>query len=96
MPGGAGYARRMSDEERKPIEEVLPGQSIHPLPDGWTPMEAFILVKCMDEGGDSSWSFRTTNPLNLEELLGVLTVHAELLKQKLVDGWDDEDSGAPF
>jgi hypothetical protein len=86
----------MSDEKRRPIEEVLPGQSIHPLPDGWTPLEAFVLVKCMDEGGDSSWNFRTTNPLNLQELLGALTVQVELVKQKLVDAWADEYGGAPF
>jgi hypothetical protein len=86
----------MNNEERRPIEEVLSGQSIHPLPDGWTPMEAFVLVECMDEGGDSSSSFRTTNPLNLQELLGALTVQVELVKQKLVDAWEDEDSGAPL
>jgi hypothetical protein len=67
----------MMEEERKPIEEVLAGHSIHPLPEGWTPLEAFVLVKCMDEGGDSAWSFRTTNPLNLEELLGALTVQVK-------------------
>jgi hypothetical protein len=72
LVGGEGYARRMSDEERRPIPEVLPGQVINPLPEGWTPMEVFVLIKCMDEGGDSAWSFRTTNPLNLEEQLGRL------------------------
>ena len=79
----------MSDEERKPIEEVLPGYSIHPLPDGWTPVEAFVLVKCMDETGVSTWSFRTSNPLNLEELLGVLTVQVEVIKDKLAIEWED-------
>ena len=79
----------MSDEERKPIEEVLPGYSIHPLPDGWTPIEAFVLVKCMDGTGVSTWSFRTSNPLNLEELLGVLTVQVEVIKDKLAIEWED-------
>jgi len=79
----------MSDEERKPIEEVLPGFSIHPMPDRWTPIEAFVLVKCMDDDGDSAWNFRTSNPLNLEELLGVLTVHAQFIKDKLVAEWEE-------
>jgi hypothetical protein len=91
-----GYARQMSDEERRPIEEVLPGQAIHPLPEGWTPMEAFVLIKCMDGGGDSAWNFRTTNPLNLEEWLGALTVQVETIKRKLVSDWEDEDGDAPF
>ena len=59
-------------------------------------MEAFVLVKCMDEDGDSSWSFRTTNPLNLEELLGALTVQVELVKRRLLNGWDEVDGGAPY
>jgi len=86
----------MSDEERRPIEEVLPGQAIHPLPEGWTPIEAFILLKCMDDDGDSAWSFRTTNPLNLNELLGALTIQVETLKRKLVDGWTEDDGNSPF
>ena len=85
----------MSDEERKPIEEVLPGFSIHPMPDKWTPIEVFVLVKCMDDDGDSAWNFRTSNPLNLEELLGVLTVHAEIIKDKLVAEWEEDLTAPP-
>jgi hypothetical protein len=81
----------MSEIERRPIGEVLSGQTIHPLPDGWTPLEAFVLIKCMDDDGDSSWSFRTTNTLNLEELLGALTIQVETLKRKLTGAWADED-----
>jgi hypothetical protein len=86
----------MADDERVPVEQVLPGFALHVLPDGWTPMEAFVLLKCLDEGGDSTWSFRTTNPLNLQELLGALEVQVEVLKRKLADCWENEDDGAPF
>ncbi|MEV8506808.1 hypothetical protein AB0368_18630 [Actinoplanes sp. NPDC051475] len=81
----------MTDDVRIPIDEALPGFKLHPLEPGWTPLEAFVLVKCLDEDGDHSWSFRTTNPLNLEELLGALTVQVEVLRRKLVSHWDDED-----
>ncbi len=81
----------MTDEERIPISDALPGFKLHPLEDGWTPLEAFVLVKCLDDDGDHAWSFRTTNPLNLEELLGALTVQVEILKRKLASSWDDED-----
>ena len=30
----------VSDEDRKPINEVLPGFSLHPLSDGWTPLHS--------------------------------------------------------
>jgi len=46
---------------RLPIGEVLPGMGLHPLSDGWTPLEAFVLVKSLDERGQSSWSYRTTH-----------------------------------
>jgi hypothetical protein len=81
----------MPDNERQPIGEVLAGHLIHPLPDGWTALEAFLLIKCMDDDGDSSWSFRTTNALNLEELLGALTIQVETLKRTLVGNWSNED-----
>jgi hypothetical protein len=81
----------MSDVPRKPIEEVLPGFSLHPLDDGWTPLQAFVLIKSLDEDGDTAWSYRTSEALNLEELLGALTVQVELLRNKLVRHWEDGD-----
>ena len=80
----------MSDQNRIPIAEVLPGMSLHPLPDGWTPVEAFVLVKSLDEDGRASWSYRTASTPNREELLGVLSVQAELLRRELVSEYEDE------
>lgn len=77
------------DEHRLPIEQVLPGHRLHPLEEGWTPLASFNLVKCLDEDGDVSWSFRTSEALNLEELLGALVVQTEVLKMKLARAWDD-------
>jgi hypothetical protein len=81
----------VSDVPRQPIEVVLPGQQLHPLDEGWTPLATFALIKCLDEDGDVGWAFRTSEPLNLEELLGAMTVQTEVLKAKLVRDWGDED-----
>ena len=64
---------------------------MHPLPEGWTPLASFVLVKCLDEDGDVAWSFRTSEPFNLEELLGALVVQAETLKRKLARQWEEGD-----
>jgi hypothetical protein len=77
-------------DNRVPVAEVLAGLEIHSLPEGWTPLEALVLVKCLDDSGDATWSYRTTHRLNNEELLGALVVHTELLRHKLVAQWDEE------
>ena len=40
--------------------------------------EAFVLLKVLDADGDTAWSYRTTNRLNREELLGALTVQVDV------------------
>jgi len=49
----------VTSDDRLPIDQVLPGFEIHPLDEGWTPLAAFVLVKSLDEDGDTAWSFRT-------------------------------------
>ena len=89
MGSHSGAAR--PDEQRVPVSQVLPGLELHPLPTGSTPMEAFVLVKYLDDEGDVTWAYRTTNRLNREELLGALVVHVAVLKKELRDEWDDDD-----
>lgn len=79
-----------NEESRRPAPEVLKGMELHPLEPGWTPVEAFVLVKCLDESGVATWAYRTTNQLNREELLGALLVHADLLRKELVEEWDSD------
>ena len=55
------------------METVLPGFTLHPLDDGWTPLQAFVVVKALDLTGEPVWVFRTSEAFNLEELLGALT-----------------------
>jgi hypothetical protein len=81
-----------SQTSRAPIAEVLKGLNIHPLPAGWTALEGIILLKCLDDEGNSSWAFRTTEGLNDEELLGALTVRIDLLRKELLEAyWNDDD-----
>ncbi len=80
-----------SDQDRKPIEQVLGGLHIHPLPAGWTALEGIVLLKCLDEDGHASWAFRTTSGLNDEELLGALTVRIDLLRKELLESFQNED-----
>lgn len=77
-----------SEEARIPISEVQRELEVHPLQDGWTPIEAFVLIKSLDENGEINWSYRTTSRLNREELLGVLTVHNDLLRKELLGEWE--------
>lgn len=83
-----GQTGEMADQERAPLADVLPGFTIHPLPEGWTPLEGIILVKCLDDEGHSSWAFRTTPNLNDEELLGALTVRTDLLRRELLEAYE--------
>ncbi|MEV4259387.1 hypothetical protein AB0J52_40035 [Spirillospora sp. NPDC049652] len=78
------------DEEDKPIAvgEALTGLKVVPLPKGWTGLEAIVLVKCLDEEGRPSWSFRVTDGLNEEELLGALIVRNDMLRRDLLDSYD--------
>ena len=55
-----------------------------------TPLQAFVLQGAQRDG-QSAWSFRNSEPMNLEELLGALTIQVDVLRRKLVRQWEDED-----
>jgi hypothetical protein len=82
----------MSEEQRRPIGEVLPRFVLYPLADGWTPLDAYVLVKSLDEEGCVSWASRSSEMLNDEELLGALTVQVDRLRRRLVRQWDPDDA----
>ncbi|SDU77296.1 hypothetical protein SAMN04488563_5489 [Jiangella alkaliphila] len=76
-------------DERVPVAQVLTGLEVHPLAQGETAIEAFVLIKVLDADGRPAWSYRTTNRLNREELLGALMVQVDVLRKELRDEWDD-------
>jgi hypothetical protein len=77
-------------EQRVPIEQALAGLEVHPLEEGETAIEAFVLVKALNAEGEATWAYRTTNRLNREELLGALTVQVAILTKEMRDEWDDD------
>jgi hypothetical protein len=73
----------------QPIGEVLRGLEIEPVPNGWTVVDALVLVKCLNAEGEPIWSLRFTDGLNSEELLGALQIQVELLKRGILEDWND-------
>jgi hypothetical protein len=73
-------------------DDLMRGLSFLPLPSGWTPVDAIVMVKCIDEEGHPTWAYRTTESINDEELLGALTVRLELQKQKVLQDYVDPDT----
>lgn len=81
-----------NEAPRRPIRDVVGGVEVSPLPEGWTPLEAVLLVKCLDSDGHVSWAFRRSPGLNDEELLGVLTVRTDLLRRYLLECYETDSS----
>lgn len=78
--------RREGDESEEvlvPIGEALPGMRIVGLPDGRSWVGALILVKTQDDRGEPGWSVRRTGGLSDEELLGMVAVGAEMLRDTI-------------
>lgn len=65
------------------------------LPDGWSPVEAIAVVRCVDlsqdEGGPaaSKLAVRATHNLTIWEALGMLTAACADLKAQYVDNLED-------
>lgn len=72
------------------IGEALRGLAISALPDGWTPVDAVCVIKCLNEAGEPLWVLRPTRSVNEEELLGTLIIQTEVLKRDLLESWADE------
>jgi len=72
-------------------DNVLGGLEFDPLPAGWTPIGAVMMVKCLDEEGRPTWSFRTSEDMSDEEVLGALVVRTELQRQSLLEDYTDPD-----
>ena len=62
-------------DSRVPVPAVLSGLELHPLDQGETAIEAFVLIKLLDA----------------EKLLGALEVQVAVLEKELRDEWDDDE-----
>jgi hypothetical protein len=77
-------------DDKIPLENLVSGMRVHALEEGEFAVSAFLLLKVRDSEGEMSWSYRTTEPPNREELLGALLVQADLLRKELLDDWSEE------
>ena len=74
----------------RPVEEVLAGLAIPPLPDNAPAKGAFVLAMYEDEDGDDAWVARVTHDsVSGDELLGVLVGYVEHLKQEAAANWTE-------
>jgi hypothetical protein len=74
----------VDDGTRHPIADVIGRLEVAPVPHGWQPIEAALLIKCLDDEGNPAWAFRTTDGVNDEELLGTLIVRSDMLRAEIL------------
>lgn len=60
------------------------------LPEGYTPLAAVAAVKCLDEDGHVTWVTRCSEDLHTVECAGAATVLADVLRQSLVERWEED------
>jgi hypothetical protein len=59
------------------------------LPEGWTPLEAVAVLKCLDEEGNVAFCVRSTEALSDMEAYALLSVTASLQKREIIAGFED-------
>lgn len=79
------------EAQRLPIGEVLPGFTLFTLPDRHVPIDAFVLIKALDEEGRPTWATRCSGGISDEELLGALAVQVDLVRRQLLRDWTSND-----
>ncbi|MEA2686825.1 MAG: hypothetical protein QOE93_2020 [Actinomycetota bacterium] len=72
-----------------PVGDVLRGLTVGELPADWTPLEAILIVQCLNEDGASRWAWRTTADLSTREFIGALVVQLDIARQQAVDEFEE-------
>lgn len=62
-----------------------------PIPDGYVLLEAFAVIKVLDEDGDPSLLVRHTPACDAVMAVGMLTLALEEQKNQMQFHWSDED-----
>jgi hypothetical protein len=75
-------------ESEVPVGEVLAGLTTYALRESWTPLEAVLMIKCLDDAGEVRWAMRSTAGLNSEELLGAMILRTDMLRQDMLDAYE--------
>lgn len=74
-------------EDYVQVSTALGNLHIKPLPETHIPVEAIILIKSIDEDGDTSWFTRYTWCLTEIETLGAIAAVHELLKREVLNSY---------
>lgn len=65
------------------------------MPEGWVPLEAVCVVKCLDEDGETALLVRTTEGLRVWDATGMLVLGLDVQRDRgremFVSESDDED-----
>ncbi len=73
---------------KRPVGDIIRGLTIDELPEDWTPLEAIIIVQCLDKDGTSQWAWRSTGTLSSRELIGALVVQLDIARQQAVEEFE--------
>lgn len=70
------------------------GLDASPLPDGYIPLEAVVIIKTLNDAGESSLVIRHAGEITDWERMGMLTAALDVVKEQTVASWagqDDDD-----
>ena len=75
-------------------DQAICGLTVRPLPEGWTPLEAVAVVKCLDQDGRTALVVRATDGLCTWDRIGMLraavvTNEADLAAEFIQEEGDD-------
>jgi hypothetical protein len=59
------------------------GLESDPMPDNWTPIECFTILKCLDENGEVALLTRATEGISTWETVGMLTAALDTQRDDL-------------
>lgn len=74
-------------------DEAVYGLEVGPLGDGYIPLEAIVIVKALDDAGDSTLVIRHAGQMNDWERVGMLSAALDIAKEQTARSWrfDSED-----
>lgn len=73
--------------------DLLRGIELLELPSGYTPLEAVVLIKALDEDGDVQWLTRYSKDIHMMEALGALHAALTLATRDMVTVYTPEEEG---
>lgn len=61
------------------------------IPEGFTPLEAVVVIKCLDEDGELALSVRTTSGLTSWESVGMLIAASDQARSQINQDFKDAE-----